>query len=99
MRAIDQGEPPEVVAAAVQACIANTLVKAIAHACEQHTDLTDCVVAGGVAENRFIRQRLVDKLAALRSDVQLHFAPARFSSDNALGVALIAWRHWYGTKG
>lgn len=86
-RLIDQGTPPEEVARAVEACIAKTLVKLIRRGIQDH-DIKRVLVVGGVAANQFIQGEL--KLSLGREGAQLFFAEPRFSSDNAVGTALIA---------
>lgn len=94
LRAVGQGQDKAEIAAAVQACIASSLVKAIQHAQTLYPAVEDCVIAGGVAENLWIRERIRHRLAVQSQSMTVHFAPSRFSSDQALGVAVIAWRHW-----
>ena len=41
--------------------------------------------AGGVASNQLLRQRMIQTCGAV-------FAQPRFSTDNAMGVAILTWR-------
>lgn len=90
LRAIDSGIPAAQVAGAVQAAIANSLVKAIRYAHERFPEVQHCVIAGGVASNKAIRQRVVHRLRIMVPNVTPYFPPVRFASDNALGVAALA---------
>ena len=90
LRAIDQGIPAQEIARAVQISIANSLVKAIQYALVQHPSTRHCIIAGGVASNQAIRRRVVHRLGILAPGLIIHVPPARFASDNALGVANLA---------
>jgi N6-L-threonylcarbamoyladenine synthase len=90
LRAIEQGVPPAEVAYAVEACIANAVAKAVSLAAKEHPDVRYCVIAGGVAANAYIRSRVTHRLRMEAPLLAVRFAPPKFSSDNALGVACIA---------
>ncbi len=94
LRAIANGAPPAAVAASVQTAVANSVAKAILHASQDRPSLDVCVVAGGVAENVFIRARIQERVRREQQRLRIEYAPARLSSDNAFGVARLAWRHW-----
>ncbi|MCL6444319.1 MAG: peptidase M22 [Alicyclobacillus sp.] len=96
LRAIDRGEAPEEIAWAVQQAVANAVVKAVANAATEHPEVTAVVIAGGVAANKAIRRRITHRLGVLHPALAVHFAPARYASDNALGVAQIACRMMSG---
>lgn len=96
LRAIDEGIPAAQIAQAVQIAIANSLVKAIRYAHEQYPGVQHCVIAGGVASNEAIRQRVMHRLRMILPDVTAYFPPVRFASDNALGVATLAKRFYTG---
>ncbi len=85
-RLIERGTPPEQVARAVEACIAKSLLKLLRHGLAEY-GLTEVLVVGGVAANQFIRGELQGQLE--RDGVKVYFADPRFSSDNAVGVALL----------
>lgn len=88
LRVVGQA-PPADLALAVQACIAKTLEKWLRHALAD-TGLHEVLIVGGVAANGWLRARLVDKLEHPAVGARLSFAQARFSVDNAVGVAEIA---------
>jgi N6-L-threonylcarbamoyladenine synthase len=92
LRAIEQGVPGPDIAFAVQACIANSLVKAISYAALQYPSARRVLVAGGVASNQWIRNRVIRRLGVVHPGLRIDFAPAPYASDNALGVARIAAR-------
>lgn len=94
LRALERGEEPAEIAYAVQACIANSLAKAIAHASALHPEAGRVVIAGGVASNQWIAARVRHRLRQVCPRLEVAFAPARYASDNALGVARIAARGW-----
>ncbi|MCC6621971.1 MAG: tRNA (adenosine(37)-N6)-threonylcarbamoyltransferase complex transferase subunit TsaD [Deltaproteobacteria bacterium] len=82
-------------AASVQEAIVDVLVAKALAACRA-TGIPRLVVAGGVACNRRLRQRLSERAA--RAAVRAVIAPARYCSDNAamvagLGAALLADGH------
>lgn len=89
MRAIKKGVAPPLIAHAVMRSIATAVIKAI-HAGLQHHQVGHVVIAGGVSSNRWIRDRIVHRLAILHPGLKVQFAPPKYSSDNALGVAAIA---------
>jgi len=91
LKAIHEGEARAHVALAVQTSIANAVAKAAVHALRIHSDVKDCVIAGGVAANQYIRERVRHRLRMEVPAVSVWFAPPDYSSDNALGVAKIAW--------
>lgn len=79
-------------AASVQAAIVEVLVDKSLRACRE-LGIGQLVAAGGVACNRGLRKRLVEKAA--RQKIKVRIAPARYCSDNAamiagLGGALLA---------
>lgn len=80
---------PEVIAFAVLRCISNTLEKLLLNAFAAGYPRTVLIV-GGVAANGLIRQRLRERLGHSAVGAALHFAQARYSGDNAVGVASLA---------
>ncbi|MHB1421547.1 MAG: Kae1-like domain-containing protein [Bacillota bacterium] len=87
-RLLGQGVPPEEVARAIEHCIATTLEKVLRLAVEQ-TGIKQALVVGGVSANQYIRQRLRERLEHPAVGAQLFFADPQFSTDNAVGVALL----------
>ncbi|VBB08010.1 Hypothetical protein LUCI_3275 [Lucifera butyrica] len=81
-RLLAQGEPPAALAAGVQLCVAETLVKLMKQAVAQ-TGLTEILLVGGVSANQFIR----DYLCRHSQGFSLFFPDSRYSSDNAAGCA------------
>ncbi|MCL6547953.1 MAG: hypothetical protein K6T30_03485, partial [Alicyclobacillus sp.] len=61
LRALERGVPGPEVALAVQRCIADSVALAVANAW-QEKPVSDCVIAGGVASNRWIRARVLARL-------------------------------------
>lgn len=87
-----QGVPAENVAYLVFKCIASTLEKGIRTAVKKH-GLYEVVMAGGVMANRFIRERLQERLKG--SGIKLFWAPPNLSTDNAVGTALLTRKCYY----
>ncbi|KUO58901.1 MAG: O-sialoglycoprotein endopeptidase [Gracilibacter sp. BRH_c7a] len=85
-RMIEDKRKPADLARAVEGCIVRTLSKVLEKAVAE-TGLDQILVVGGVASNRYIRSELERKL---RSHAHLHWAKAQWSTDNSIGVALIA---------
>lgn len=84
-RMINAGEDPAEIARSIEHCIAGTLEKAI-----RFQPAYPVLFMGGVAGNGYIRQRLIARLETGHSKKRCYFAERQFSSDNAVGVALIA---------
>ncbi len=86
---LDKREPPEKIARFCLEAIALVLDKMCGKLLEELGDLP-VVFSGGVCSNSLLRQRLGQKYVG-------HFAAPEFSSDNAAGVAILAWRkRWDG---
>ena len=77
-------------ALAVYDCLARTFAKMLLRAAEK-TGIDRALLAGGVASSRILRQMLAQRLQG--SGLQLYFGQPELSSDNAVGVALIARDH------
>ncbi|MCL6631658.1 MAG: peptidase M22 [Alicyclobacillus herbarius] len=92
LRALADGVSAASVAQGVQTCIANSLVKAIAFAYQQHPEVQGVMIAGGVAANRTIRQRVRHRLRIQLPGVPVAVAPPEYARDNAVGTAHLAHR-------
>ena len=79
------GRSPEYVCKYCLLCIAHTVVKMTRAALAEHPGLP-VVCAGGVMSSTVIRDYVTARLP------QVRFVPGKFSSDNAIGVALLAAR-------
>lgn len=93
LRCVAAGEAPSAVARAVEVCVANTLEKALRNAFDAGYPKAVLWV-GGVMANRFIRQRLKDRLEHPSVGAVCHFCPPAYSGDNACGVAWLGWKRW-----
>ena len=82
---------PAAVAAAVQECIAGSLLRALMAAIDQTRSKTVLLV-GGVAANRFIRAKLATELER-RCAAVVRWPEPQYSGDNAVGAAWWALRH------
>ncbi|MDW7740178.1 MAG: O-sialoglycoprotein endopeptidase [Bacillota bacterium] len=87
-RLLENGCNKEALARAVEICIADSLSTAVNNLKNSPDAYNGLLAVGGVAANRFIRQRLQSKLAGWK----IYFAEPRFSSDNAVGLAVQAAR-------
>lgn len=74
-------------AAAVQVCVANSLLKSISYFAEEY-GLKNVLIVGGVACNNHIKNCLHAGLNKLR--IHAYFAQPEYSADNALGCAVFA---------
>lgn len=81
---VDRGEPPAKIARHCLEAIAAVLDKMCSRLLEELGPLP-VVFSGGVCSNSLLRQRLGEKYSAT-------FAAPEFSSDNAAGVAVLAWK-------
>jgi len=79
---------PGEIANAVENCIAKTVEKVVRRAVEEYK-IQDVLIVGGVAKNEYIRSRLKTRLEHPAVGARLFFAESKFSSDNAVGVALL----------
>ena len=79
------GKRPAYVCRYCLLCIAETAYKMVIAALEDHPGLP-VVFAGGVMSSGVIQKELAARLPGA------HFVPGRFSSDNAIGIALLAAR-------
>lgn len=76
-------------ALAVLACVSKSLEGILRRAVEE-TGLKHVLVVGGVAANRYVRERLSRRLEHRAVGARLYFADPRYSTDSAVGVALLA---------
>ncbi|NLP44783.1 MAG: O-sialoglycoprotein endopeptidase [Peptococcaceae bacterium] len=85
-RLIDNKKRPADLARAVEGCIVRSLIKVLEQALED-TQLTKILFVGGVMSNKYIRYEITKRLS---SKADLFWAEPNWSSDNAIGVALLA---------
>jgi N6-L-threonylcarbamoyladenine synthase len=78
------------VAAAFQEAVVDVLATKTARAAEQYR-VRQVLLAGGVAANLALRQRLGEKLAPLGID--LRYPPVQFCTDNAAMIGAAAYFH------
>ncbi|MGE5418130.1 MAG: peptidase M22 [Acidobacteriota bacterium] len=89
LQLLKEDVPRGIIAALVLRCVANTLEKAVRDAVCR-TGIKQVVMAGGVTANGSIRERLNRRLDG--SGIELYWSDVRLSSDNAVGIALLACR-------
>ena len=80
----EKGETPETVARFALETVARAVVKATRQALERFPGLP-VLCSGGVASNSLLRQVMERECGAI-------FAQPRFSTDNAMGTAILTWR-------
>lgn len=90
-RLLAAGVPRAAVARAIEQCIAKTLERVLRRAVDA-TGMRDILIVGGVAANTYLRKRLRQRLEHPAVEARLHFAAPEYSSDNAIGVALLGRR-------
>lgn len=88
-RLIDQAKDPSDVARAVEGCVARTVAKLLQAGIDK-TGLTQVLIVGGVASNRFIRAELEKRVA---KKAKFFWAQPDWSRDNAIGVAILTSEH------
>ncbi|HHV16088.1 MAG TPA: peptidase M22 [Gelria sp.] len=89
LKLLQAGEPPGAIACSVFRVIANTLEKCLLKAAAK-CGLSEVLLVGGVMANSLIRQRLLDRLEHPAVGLKLYFAEPHLSTDNAVGVAMLA---------
>jgi len=87
-RLVGKVEAPDLALAVIH-CVAKTLEKWLRPAVAE-TGLKEILVVGGVASNGILRERLRTMLEHRAVGARLAFALPQFSSDNAVGTALLA---------
>lgn len=81
---VERGEEPREVARFVLNTVSDTVCRVTMEAQRRHPDLP-LLCSGGVASNSRLREVLIARCGAL-------FAEPRYSTDNAMGVAILAHR-------
>lgn len=78
----------EDVAASFQETVASILVDKVIEAAQEYK-VRDVIVAGGVAANSSVRQKLEE--ASLKNHLSFHFPPLKYCTDNASMIAAAGW--------
>ncbi len=89
-RLLAAGAEPAEIALAVQNAIVKVLEKWLLKAVAL-TGLRQVLISGGVAANRYIRERLSHRLAKRDKGITVYFGEPKLSGDNAVGLALSYW--------
>lgn len=87
MALLQQGKSHEYVCKYCLLCIAETIVRMTKAALELHPGLP-VVCAGGVMSSEIIAGYVRDRLP------KVYFVPAKYASDNAIGVSILAAEDW-----
>jgi N6-L-threonylcarbamoyladenine synthase len=93
LRQIEQNNFAANIAAGVQWGLAETFVRMIRNGAAEH-QVKDVILAGGVSANRWIRNRIIEKLS--RRQIKVWLPENRYSGDNASGCAAYARRQQEG---
>ena len=88
-RLLERGCNRHDLARAAELCIADSLAEALHAACSAGV-YAGILIAGGVAANAYIRERLLQR----GPGIPLHFASPAFAGDNAAGLAVLAARRY-----
>lgn len=86
MAMIQRGEPYEDIALALLSSVAKTLERSVRFAARQY-HIKDVIFAGGVMSNAIIKNRLTHRFEG--SGLRLHFSDPAYTTDNAVGTALL----------
>ena len=81
--------PVEDIAASFQAAVVDVQVEKITRAARE-TEVSRVVLAGGVAANRYLREKLGESLEG--KGTELYFPPLELCADNAAMIASLGWR-------
>ena len=84
-RLFEQNKGYANIARAVEGCIVRTVVKLLEKGI-QDTGLTQVILVGGVASNKYIRSEIQKKLI---KKAEVSWASQDWSTDNAIGIALL----------
>ena len=82
----ERGDRPEEVSAFVLNTLSDVLVRATKAALKEYTGLP-VLCSGGVASNTRIRAAMTEQCGAV-------FAQPQYSTDNAMGTAILTYRRW-----
>lgn len=82
---LEQGKSPEYVCKYCLLCVAETVVRMTKAACKEYPGLP-VVCAGGVMSSQIVADYVRARLP------KVYFVPGKFSSDNAIGVSILAAR-------
>ena len=83
----ESGWAPEDICWYVLASVIHGVKAATGQALERYPGLP-VLCAGGVASNQLLREIMIQTCGAV-------FAEPRFSTDNAMGVAILTWRQFH----
>ncbi len=91
LRYLSAGMSPAAIARAIEICVANTLEKALRNAFVAGYP-KNVLWVGGVMANRWIKNRLQQRLEHPAVGAKCYFSAPEYSGDNACGVALLGWK-------
>lgn len=92
---LEGGAAQSAVAYALFRAIGKTLERAV-RASAQAEGIRQVVFSGGVMANGIVRKTIEHRLKG--SGIQLFFTNPRYATDNAVGLALLAWEHYRQEK-
>ncbi len=88
IREYENGTDPDAVCEGIMSAITRTLAKMVGGAA-YYAGVGDILMAGGVSSSEYLRKNLPIYLEKKGMHLNLKFSPVEFSSDNAVGVALL----------
>ncbi len=88
IREYENGADPDAICEAIMSAITRTLAKMVGGAA-YYAGINDVLMAGGVSSSEYLRKYLPVYFEKRGMHVNLRFSLKEFSSDNAVGVALI----------
>ncbi len=88
LRELEAGADMDMLCEAIMSAIARTMAKMMGGSA-YYAGTQDILMAGGVSSSLYLRKTLPVLLEKRGMHFNLHFSPAEFSSDNAVGVALL----------
>lgn len=87
LRALAKGAQKAALARGTEVAIAEAFNRCLRNICAQK-NITQVLLVGGVAANKFIRELLTTKLA--KRNIKVYFPEAKYSGDGAVGAAFYA---------
>ncbi len=88
VRLMENGLGREEAAAEVYSVLCRTVLRMLLAAREK-TGIGRCLIAGGVASSRLLREMILERCRRRGLGLEIHFGRPEYSSDNAAGVALL----------
>lgn len=98
IRALEAGCDPAQLCESLLSAIARTLAKMVGSAA-YYAGLNTILMAGGVSSSQYLREHFVEALDKRGMNPKVVFSSVEFSSDNAVGVALLCRKKYMNREG